>query len=93
MKKFVAAAAVSAVLALSACAELGGAGGGSKLSVEAQTALLQAEQDIKFADSKKANTAPAKAAYQKAQEAAAQGDEAAVLKYAKEASTAAVKTK
>lgn len=93
MKKGIAALLAGACLALAGCAELGGAGGKPALSLEAQTALLQAEQDIKFADGQKRNTAPAKALYQKAQEAAAAGDEKAALKHAKEASTAAIKAK
>lgn len=92
MKKIMAAAAAAAVLALAGCADMGG-GSGGKLSVEAQTALLQAEQDIKFADSKKTNTAPAKDLYKKAQDAAAKGDEKAAIKYANEASAAAIKAK
>ncbi len=62
------------------------------LSVEAQTALLQAEQDIKFAESRKADTTAARKSYQQAQEAAARGDEAAAIKHAWEASQAAVKS-
>jgi hypothetical protein len=62
------------------------------LSVEAQMALLQAEQDIKFAESRKGDTTAARKSYQQAQEAAARGDEAAAIKHAWEASQAAVKS-
>jgi hypothetical protein len=62
------------------------------LSVEAQTALLQAEQDIKFAESRKGDTTAARKSYQQAQEAAAKGDEAAAIKHAWEASQAAVES-
>jgi hypothetical protein len=91
MKKIMTAAAISAVLALAACAELGDMGSKPALSLEAQTALLQAEQDIKFADGKKGDTTAAKAALKKAQDAAAAGDSAAVETAATEASKLALK--
>jgi hypothetical protein len=62
------------------------------LSIEAQMALLQAEQDIKFAESRKGDTTAARKSYQQAQEAAARGDEAAAIKHAWEASKAAVES-
>ncbi|HSO07122.1 MAG TPA: hypothetical protein VLW45_07775 [Pelomicrobium sp.] len=91
MKKVMAAAAVSAVLALSACAGSGGSGGKSSLTMEAQVALLQAEQDIKFADSKKGDTAAAKAELKKAQDAATAGDSKTAEKHANKASEMALK--
>ncbi len=91
MKKWMAAAAVSAVLALSACAGSGGSGGKSSLTMEAQVALLQAEQDIKFAESKKGDTTAAKAELKKAQDAAAAGDSKTAEKHANEASKMALK--
>lgn len=92
MKQWMAAAAVSAVLALSACAGSGGGSGGkSSLTMEAQVALLQAEQDIKFAESKKGDTTAAKAELKKARDAAAAGDSKTAEKHANEASKLALK--
>jgi len=56
------------------------------LSDEAKNALAKAEADIKEAKEQKALWTTAEAALKKAQEAAAKGDSAATLKFAKTAS-------
>lgn len=56
------------------------------LSDEARNALAKAEADIKEAKAQKALWTTAEAALKKAQEAAAKGDSAATLKFAKTAS-------
>lgn len=56
------------------------------LSDEAKNALAKAEADIKEAKAQKALWTTAEAALKKAQEAAAKGDSAATLKFAKTAS-------
>lgn len=86
MKKLLIALLAGGVLTLSGCQGIMMSGDSSKVSLAAKTTLLQAESDLKMAESKKADTTAAKKAYQMAKDAAAKGDSTTVVKYASESS-------
>lgn len=62
----------------------------SHLSLDAQNALLQAQADVKQAKDKKADTDAASAELDKANDAARNGDNAAVIEHANVADKAAL---
>lgn len=88
MKRLIPAAALLALLA--GCQAPAGKPEGAGVNLQAQTALLQAEQDIKLAKEKKGDTTKAEALLAKAKEAAASGDSAATTKLAGESTKASM---
>lgn len=99
MSKVLLALTSAALLGLSGCADLyinkpGGAPAKSAqatISAEAQAALTAAQADVKAAKAKNALWTTAESALKAAEEAAAKGDSATVLKEAKLASNQAQK--
>ena len=98
MSKVLLALTSAALLGLSGCADLyinkpGGAPAKAEASIsaEAQAALTAAQADVKAAKAKNALWTTAESALKAAEEAAAKGDSATVLKEAKLASNQAQK--